>query len=469
MNGFINWFFYLFDSFIFVYVIVVDSIYLLLFVLSIRALMNYRKGISLKEYDEISTSQLTPPVTIIVPAYNEEVTIEKSTLSFLNMNYPEYEVIVVNDGSKDTTLEKLIAYYNMVAVDQAVRQQLPCQQIKGIYRSVDYPLLMVIDKENGGKADALNAGINFSQYPYYCGVDADSILEQDALLKSIRPFIEGADNVIACGGIVRIANGCTIRDGRVLGIGLPQKAIGIFQVIEYLRSFLMGRLGFSSLNNLLIISGAFGIFRKQDVIAVGGYNTATVGEDMELVVRLQKYLYETNTKAKVLFVPDPVCWTEVPEDISVLYRQRTRWQIGLLECLLLHRKTIFNPKYKIMGLLAMPYFLIVELLGPTIELIGFIFLIIGLYLGVVNLSFAVFFLIATIVFGMFLSISAVLLEEFSFRRYPRVSDLLKLALYSVLENFWYRQINAVWRTWAFIRFLRNDKAWGKMTRQGVSQ
>lgn len=426
------------------------------------------KKLSYSEKEEMSKSNLAPPVSIIVPAFNEEITIKDSVLSFLNLDYPEYEVIIVNDGSKDNTLKVLIENFELIAMNQPIRQQLTTQQIKEVYRSYRFPHLIVIDKENGGKADALNAGINLSNYPYYCGVDADSILEHDALLKTMNPFFEGAEDIVACGGIVRIANGCVIKDGRVINVGLPKNKLAMHQVIEYLRSFLMGRLGLSSMNNLLIISGAFGIFRKKEVIAIGGYNTSTVGEDMELVIRLQKYLYDNKQKSKVLFVPDPVCWTEAPESFKILYRQRKRWNKGLFQSLFLHRKTIFNPRYKLMGMVAMPYFLFVELLGPIIELLGYVFIGIGLYLGVVNIPFAILFAIVTLLFGIFLSLGSVLLEEWGLKRYPNVRDLLRLSFYSVIDNFWYRQLNAIWRTWTFFNNFKKDKSWGDMQRRGLS-
>ncbi len=457
-----------FNVFVLIYVMFINGYYLLFFVLSIRQLRTYMKRLAFSEYEEMSISELTPPVSIIVPAYNEEVNILDSIMSYVHLNYPEFEVIVVNDGSGDTTLNKLIDTFELIPVNAPVRQQITTQEVLQTYRSIKYPFLVVIDKLNGGKADALNAGINASQYPYYCAVDADSILERDALIKTMRPFVEGGQDVIACGGIIRIANGCKISDGRVIEVSLPKKKLALHQIIEYLRSFLMGRLGFSGINNLLIISGAFGVFRKHEILQIGGYDTATVGEDMELVIRLQTYLLDHNIPGKVLFVPDPVCWTEAPESIRVLYRQRVRWHIGLIECLKKHRSVMFNPKYKTMGIIAMPYFLLVELWGPVIELIGTIMFALGLYLDVVNVPFAILFLIATFVFGIFLSMGAVFLEEMSFRRYVRVKDLLILTWYSVLENFWYRQLNAIWRTWAFVKYMKKDISWGHMERRGLN-
>jgi cellulose synthase/poly-beta-1,6-N-acetylglucosamine synthase-like glycosyltransferase len=426
-----------------------------------------RKNVS-KTYKEMNTSQLTVPISIIVPSYNEEVTIQNSLLSFLLLEYPEYEVIVINDGSTDGTLETLIDQFSLHELNFPIRNQIKTEKVKKVYRSVLYPHLIVIDKENGGKADALNAGINASTYPYICSVDADSVLERDALLKTVQPFIEEEEDIVACGGIVRIGNGCTIENGRILNVGMPNNPIVIHQIIEYLRSFLMGRLGFSGINSLLIISGAFGIFRKREIIEIGGYDTSTVGEDMEIVIRLQKYLYDMKSKAKVVFLPNPICWTEAPSSLKVLYTQRVRWHLGLLQSLIKHRGLLFNPKYKVMGLIAIPYFFIVELLGPTIELIGFILILAGLYFDLVNLAFAALFIFATLVLGIFLSMSAVLLEELSFRKYTSIKEFLLLLFYSVLENFWYRQMNALWRTIAFLKYPLKQKRWGNMERKGFS-
>ena len=420
------------------------------------------------EEDEMSISRLTPPISILVPAYNEEKIISQNIQSLFMLNYPEYEVIVINDGSHDRTLDVLQKDFDLFCVNDLMRENLKTKRVNGVYRSVLYPNLIVVDKENGGKSDALNAGINISSYPYFCSIDADSILEADSLIKTMWPFLNGEENVIACGGIVRIANGCSIENGQIVKIGLPKSKLALFQVIEYLRSFLMGRVGLSAINSLLIISGAFGVFRKREIIHLGGYQTKTVGEDMELVVRLQKYLYENKIDGKVLFLPHPICWTEAPESLKILYRQRKRWHIGLLQTILIHRHTLFNPKYKTMGLIVMPYFLIVELLGPTFEIIGVFFVAIGLYFNIVNIPFAVLYITFTLIFGIFLSIGAVLLEEYNFRRYPRIRDLITLVFFSIIENLGYRQLNAIWKTWAFILFMKKDTSWGEMNRKGFS-
>ncbi|MCA0983840.1 glycosyltransferase [Halobacillus yeomjeoni] len=465
--------YYLFNLIILYYVLFVDFYYVSLFLLSLKQVKHYMRRTSHKVYKDLNRSHLTPPVSLLIPAYNEEKTIVSNLLSALLVEYPEYEVIVINDGSTDATLEELIESYSLHEVNVPIRYQIPTEEIRGVYRSLQYPQLIVLDKENGGKADALNAGVNASNFPYICSVDADSLLDRDALLKTTQPFIEGEDDIVACGGIIRVANGTTVEDGRVVSVGLPKNPLAIHQVIEYLRSFLMGRLGFSGINSLLIISGAFGIFRKREIIEIGGYDTTTVGEDMEIIIRLQKYLYDKKSKAKVIFLPNPICWTEAPSSLKVLGRQRIRWHQGLFQALWKHKKTMFNPKYKHMGLIAMPYFFLVELIGPTVELVGTILMLVGLYFDIVNVPFAILFILATFVFGMFLSMSAVLLEEMTFRKYTRVRDFFKLMLFSMIESFWYRQLNAIWRTMAFFRIRPNRKArkgaWGGMERKGLSQ
>lgn len=466
MNPIFSDVFYYINQFIFRYVIFVDLFYILLIILSIKQIRMFMKRVQTKEHRDIGTSQMTPPVSIIVPAYNEEMTIKESLLSFLNILYPEFEVIVVNDGSKDNTLQVLIDNYSLVEMNVPIREQLQTQTVRKVYRSILYPQLLVLDKENGGKADALNAGINVSSYPYFCSVDADSIIEREALLETMHPFLEGEDDIIASGGIIRIVNGSTVRNGRVTEVGLPRNPIVVHQIIEYLRSFLLGRLGFSGMNSLLIISGAFGIFRKKEILQINGYDTKTVGEDMELVIRLQRFLYDTNSKSKVIFLPNPICWTEAPSTLRTLYRQRIRWNLGLFQSLYKHKRILFNPKYRVLGLIAFPYFVIVELLGPTIELLGLMLVAFGLYFDLVNLSFAIIFLFVTFLFGTFLSMCAILLEEMSFRKYTRVRDFIKLMVYSVFESFWYRQVNAFWKTLVFFMLPFKKIEWGNMERKG---
>jgi cellulose synthase/poly-beta-1,6-N-acetylglucosamine synthase-like glycosyltransferase len=345
-----------------------------------------------------------------------------------------------------------------------MRMQLETAPLRGIYTSPTERLI-VVDKENGGKSDALNSGICAASYPLVCCMDADIILEEDALLRVARPMIESG-SVAAVGGIIRVANGCEFEKGRLVKVKTPRKPLPNFQIVEYLRAFIAVRTAWSKLNCLLIISGAFGMFRRRDLILAGGYSSDTVGEDMELTTRMHRVLRENDRKYKISFVPDPIAWTEVPDTLRVLGRQRDRWHRGLIDTLVRHRRMLFNPRYGPVGLIAMPYFFIFEFLGPVIELLGYAAFVAGVALGVINGPFALAFFLAAVGLGVLLSTAAVFLEELRLERYPRWWDLVKLTLYGVLENFGYRQLNTLWRALAIVSFLRNNTNWGAMERKG---
>ena len=452
------------NYFILAYFLAINGIYLTLYVISFAEIADYVRREVFSGLPELFASNYAPPVSVIVPAYNEEATIAESVRSFLTLRYPMHEVVVVNDGSKDRTIEVLLREFDLHESDQPVRLELDTAPIRGVYAS-DTERLVVVDKENGGKADALNVGASAARYPLVCNLDADIILEEDALLRAARPMIESRE-VAAVGGIVRVANGCEFERGRLVKVKTPKKALPNFQIVEYLRAFIASRTAWSKLNCLLIISGAFGMFRRRDVIAAGGYLHETVGEDMELVTRMHRVLRENGRRYKILFVPDPVAWTEVPETLRVLGRQRDRWHRGLMDTLVRHRRMLLRPRYGSVGLIAMPYFFLFEFLGPVIELLGYLAFVLGLALGYLNLQFAIAFFLAAVGLGALLSTAAVFLEELRLERYPRWRDLLKLTLYGVLENFGYRQINTVWRAKAIISFLRKSTDWGSMERQG---
>ena len=404
------------------------------------------------------------PITLLAPAYNEEASIASSVHSLLQLSYPEFEIIVINDGANDATLEVLIKEFSLQAIPEAYRIQIPTQPVKAIYRSTRHPNLRVVDKENGGKADALNAGINCARYPLFCGMDADSILPRDGLFRIVRPFLEDPVTV-AVGGIVRIVNGCEVRDGHLIKTALPRNWLALFQIVEYLRAFLFGRMGWQALNGVLIISGAFGLFRKEAVIAVGGYRHDTVGEDMELVVRMHRIFSEQRRPYRVHFIPDPICWTEVPEDLRTLKNQRSRWQRGLAESLWLNKSLMFAKNSGAAGWLAFPFMFFFEMLGPLIELVGLVLMIVAYYFGLIDYQAAIAILILVFGFGVLLSGSALLLEEMSYRIYSRPSDLLRLCLALIFENLGYRQLNSYWRVVGMLRWLFNRNAsWGIMKR-----
>jgi cellulose synthase/poly-beta-1,6-N-acetylglucosamine synthase-like glycosyltransferase len=450
-----------------VYFILLNSVYLATSLFAFRALRRYAQRMKSLDLEDLLRGAGAPPITLVAPAYNEEPTCVESVRSLLTLEYPEYEIVVVNDGSKDRTVERLVEAFNLRPAARIPTAALGTQPMRQVYRSRRHPNLWVLDKENGGKADALNAGINYCRTPLFCAMDADSLLERQALVRIVRPFLEDASTV-AAGGILRIANGCVVKQGQVVEVRLPRNLWAKFQVLEYLRAFLSGRMGWDALDATLVISGAFGIFKRSTVVDAGGYATDTVGEDMELVVRLHRHCSERRIPYKIHFVPDPVAWTECPESLSVLSRQRDRWQRGLFQSLTRHRVMLLNSTYGKAGVLAFPYFFFLEMLGPVVEALGYVAFAASVVTGRADWVFVVAFLAVAVVLGVALSVAAVALEELSFRRYPRFTDLLWLFGLGVLENFGYRQLSSWWRlkgTWSAIRKV---EGWGGMQRKGFT-
>jgi cellulose synthase/poly-beta-1,6-N-acetylglucosamine synthase-like glycosyltransferase len=464
MQVLVEWY----TGFILVFFFAINSYYLVLTVAGFWRTLRAFREIRRPDQRRLLRSPLTPPVTVLAPAFNEEPNVVENVRSLLMLDYPLFEVVLVNDGSKDRTLGRLVDAFDLRRSARSFEQVLRCKPIRGIYESPTYPNLVVVDKENGGKADALNAGLNLSLYPIFCAIDADSILEPDALLRLIRPFVDAPGVTIAAGGVVRVANGSEIHSGRVHRVQLPRRALPLIQIVEYLRAFLFGRMGWSTGNSLLVISGAFGLFEKRAVVAVGGYATDSVGEDMELVVRMHRQRRERRQPYRIGFVPDPICWTEVPESFRVLRRQRTRWQRGLIDTLVRHRSMIGRPRYGSVGMIALPGFFIFEMLAPLVEMSGYLLLPVLWALGLLNPTVAGTFFMLAIMYMVLVSALAVLLEDIAFRRYPSVRDLGRLLLGAVLENFGFRQLTVWWRVRAFWEYLRGDLSWGAMERRGVS-
>jgi len=452
---------------ILIYFFLLNGIYLFLIFRAYKGIREYTHRLQSVNLKRIFGLGFYRPLTVIAPAYNEAATIVASVKSLLNLQYPEFEILVVNDGSTDQTLEILTQEFRLVPSNRVYREKLKTQPVQAVYGSLLYPQLHVLDKKNGGKADALNTGVNFSQYPLLCSIDADSLIEPEGLLRVTRPFLED-NTVIATGGTVRIANGCKVTNGCVTEVGLSTNPWVRFQVVEYLRAFLFGRMGWNTLNAVLVISGAFGVFLKSAVLTVGGYHKDCIGEDMELVVRMHRHYRLNKLPYRVVFVPDPVCWTEAPEDRHVLCKQRKRWQKGLYDSLKSNKSLFFNPRAGVVGLLAYPFYFFFELLGPVIETLGYLVFTFSLLMGWVNWPFALLFVSVAVLLGVLLSASSLLLEELSFRRYPKTSDILILFLYGILENFGYRQLLTMWRLIALLEYVRGKKSWGTMHRKGFS-
>ncbi len=461
------------ERIIFGYSVFILSAYVILAIISAFSLLRYLQKNSYVDYNVILSSPLVPSVSIIAPAFNESKTIVENVRALLSLYYHNYEVVLVNDGSTDNSLDLVIKAYDLEMVDFAIGSRIETQAIRGIYKSRNksFDKLVVVDKFNGGKADSLNAGINASTKDYFVAIDVDSIIQSDALLKLAKPFMEYADKkVIATGGVIRIANSCVIEDGQLIEVNLPKKFLPLMQVLEYTRAFLMGRMAWSTLDGLLIISGALGMFNKEIAIKCGGYFAETVGEDMELVVRMRIYMCDNKLPYRVSYIPDPLCWTEAPESFRVLSRQRNRWTRGNIDTLFLHRKVFFNPKYGLMGLLSYPFWFFIEWLAPLIEFFGLLYFIFSALLGQVNWSFFLIVYGFVYAFAITFSTYSILFEELTYHRYKKKREILLMLLAAWIEPIIYHPFIVYYSLKGNFDFFVNRKTgWGQMERKGFGK
>lgn len=452
------------------YVIAITVIYFLIFGLSIRHSFPIRTGIRYNRLTKLSGSVHVPPVSLLVPAFNEELTIIENVRSLLSLNYPEYEVIVVNDGSKDDTFKVMIEEFRLERIQPIVSNHIKTGKVRGIYHNPEYPSLYFIDKENGGKADSLNAGINLSHYSLVSTIDADSLLEKDALTRIARVYMENPEETVAVGGNVRIVNSCTVEDGIVKNVRFPKQLLPALQNVEYIKAFLGGRIGWSAMNGLIIVSGAFGVFQKDKIIAVGGYRGGYPGEDMNIVIKLHRYCLENKIPYRVAFCPDAVCWTQAPDTYRILSSQRKRWGRGNLKNMVeegIHM--VFRPKYKVFGLLTLPYNILFETLNPYFRITGLLAILGYWMLNMTDWKTLAVFALVNFLSCFILSLGALFIEESAFSRYPKLSDLNKMLLYSFLMFIGYRQVGVWWRLMGHIDFLRNNNTWGTMVRTNFNK
>ncbi|WP_207435791.1 glycosyltransferase family 2 protein [Sabulibacter ruber] len=463
--------YHFFNSGLLVYAVCMLSCYIFLGTLAIAEAITYLRKSKLTDYNLLASSPFAPSVSILAPAYNEGANIVENVRSLLNIYYNHLELIIINDGSKDDSMAKLIAAYQLEPVNISYHPRIPTKKVKAIYKSTNsvFGKLVVIDKENGGKADALNTGINIAKHQYLVCIDVDCILEQDALLKLLKPFMESTEKkVIATGGVVRIANSCLFENGKLVEVNLPKQFLPRAQALEYIRAFLLGRMAWSRLNGLLLISGAFGAFDRKIAIEAGGYDHRTVGEDMELVVRMRRYMADRKLPYKVTFIPDPLCWTEAPATYQILGRQRNRWMRGTIETLRMHRGLFFNPKYGLLGMLSYPYWFFFEFLAPVVEFTGFVLFVVLALAGLINWPFFLALTGFIFIFGWLFSIFAILMEVATFNQYKKKGEVGKLILTAILEPFLFHPF-VVWSSIrGIVDLVRKKNSWGEMTRQGFS-
>lgn len=462
-----------FDYIFFGFAMAAISSYIILAIISAFETVNYMKKNSFVNYTEILSSSISPSISIIAPAYNESLNIVENVRSLLSNHYVNYDVIIINDGSKDDSLEKLIAAYDLVKVDYLINNQIETKPLrKGVFKSTNpaFEKLIVVDKENGGKADALNLGLNISTNKYVACIDVDCLLLEDSLQKMIKPFLEATDHkVIAAGGVIRIANSCIIKDGKLLEINFPKNNIVRGQILEYLRAFLLGRMAWSKLNGLLVISGAFGLFDKKIALEVGGYDTKTVGEDMEIIVRMRRHMEEKKVKYRVAYIPDPLCWTEAPDNYKIFISQRNRWTRGTIETLKKHRKIGFNPKYNSLGMLSYPYWFLFERLAPIVEILGLFYFSILIITNNVVWSYAILFLILAYLFTVIFSIITIITEELTYHQYTKKGmglQLIKTAFTEPILNHPFILYAALKGNFDY--YFNKSIKWGEMTRKGMS-
>lgn len=437
---------------------------LVLIIKAYFATRRYLGEVEADRFEDYFESAHSKPLTLICPAFNEEAGVVASVNSLLGLHFPEYQVIVVNDGSTDGTLQKLIDTFHLRPSAKVVRTQLPTQPIRAVYESAFLPKLVVVDKDNGGKSDALNCGLNLARYPLVCCVDGDCIIENDALLRGTRPFLD-RPNVVATAGVIRPLNGCKVTPMGIRGIFLPKSWLARMQVVEYLRAFLFGRMGLSSLGSMFIVSGAFSVFRKDLLMEIGGYRK-TIGEDFEIIVRIHNHLKKQGRPYQIVMVPDPLCWTEVPEDMATLRRQRNRWQRGMLDALWMHREMWFNPEYGRIGMFSMPYFLFFEAASPVIELLGYAFFVLALVAHKLFGPFVIMFFCVALLLGVINSYVAILMEQITIHPYSRLRDWVSLLYCGIIENFGYHQLSLLWRAKGIIDWFRGKEHWGHMKRVG---
>lgn len=448
-----------------IYFVAINLLYTILVGLSFLGSRERVRQAEMADFGLVASSRLTPPVSILIPAYNEEKVVVDSVAAALDINYPEFEVIVINDGSRDRTVRVLEDGFDCERIDITYRAGLPTERVRRILRSRKDPRLLVIDKENGGKADALNAGINCSKYRYVCNTDADTIFERDALLRIVRPVLEDPKRLVAVGGQVRIGNGFKIVKGEIVERHLPGSLLPMLQLVEYLRTFLGNRVGWSQVNAMLLISGAFGLWRRDVLVSVGGFSRRTTGEDLELTMRLHRVLRKREEDYRIVSLPDPVCWTEAPSDVRSFINQRNRWHRVLLESFMEHREMMLNPQFGLVGMLGMPYYFFFEILGPPMECFSYLVVGAGLLAGIVETDTLFFFLLISIGYTTVLNIMAIVIEDLHYETYT-VWEVMKLTGVGLLDNLGYRQFTMGIRLWAMFDWMGRVQTWGRIERKG---
>jgi cellulose synthase/poly-beta-1,6-N-acetylglucosamine synthase-like glycosyltransferase len=467
-DAFMQWIEY-FNQVTLLYFAGINLVYTVLMCLALYAVTFHSKLSAGTTSLEPASLGVRPPVALIVPAFNEENGIVQTVLSLMRLNYPEKEIIVVDDGSTDHTVQRLVEHFQLTPMELIYRESLPAKPPCAFYASPRYPGLVVLSKANGGKADALNAGLNMARSPYFCTVDADTIIDPDGLLRLMAPIVESRVHTVVSAGIVRVANGSVIKDGRVVQPRLPESWLERCQVVEYIRTFLFGRPAWNLLHSTFICSGAFCLMHRETVVQAGGFSIDTVTEDTEMITKLHRHMRDKGWKYRMVFTPVPVCWTEVPHTVSMLAKQRRRWQLGLLQTVGKHDRMIANPRYHHLGLFTVPFHAFLEGIGALIETIGTILVPISFALGIIPLNMFLLFLTLAVGYGTMLSVASILLHERTQHRYSRLRDVFVLILFAFIENLGYRQMVALFRAQGVLQYFLGHREWERVVHIGQGQ
>lgn len=474
---------------VFIYGTVLLMAYGVLAMLSLNSIRRYMKKNASVDYNIIIESPLAPGISVIAPAFNEGITIISNVRSLLTFNYPKYEVIIINDGSTDDTLEKLVDEFELVQVDYAYREKLLSKPVKRIFKSTNpaYDKLVVIDKINGkSKADASNAGINVAAFDYFLCTDVDCILDKDTLIKLIKPFMDAETSttrevngdiqiqedykrVIACGATLRMVNSCEVDEGLMIRVRPPRRILPRFQEMEYIRAFVLGKMGWDRINSVPNVSGGLGMFDKDIAIKAGGYDSLSLAEDMDLITRMGAFMTDNRKKYSVKYVPITLCWTEGPTTLKVFGRQRSRWGRGLAQLMSTHRKILFNPRYGRMGIIVFPYHFFFELLAPIIEFLGILFYIYLIVTRQINWPNAIILIVFVYTYSVMITTVALLWDQITFKYYKTWGETIGLCLMAFLEPFLYHPLIMFFALKGYFNFIIGKKhVWGNMQRQGFN-
>lgn len=438
------------DSLFLWYFSIINGFYTFVLILGMLRTYFRQKELSVEDFTNILQSNSLPEICFIIPMYNEAENITRTLQSILHLTYRYKTVIAVNDGSTDNTLEVLKRDFELLPVPVHHPQKLETAKIRAAYRSKTHPEVFILDKEHRGKFDALNAGLNACEHPFFIVADADSFIDDGMFETLIRPLLFDPETV-GIGATIRIRNGCTLRFNKIDTRGFPDSYLAGMQGTEYLRSFLM-RQGWDWIGGNFLIAGAFSVFSTPLIQNLGGF-AETIAEDVEIVLRIHRAMREAKQPYKIVYLPDPVSWTEGPSTVSSLGKQRIRWHFGLLESIWFHLRVYSRPKYGLFGTIIVPFMVWGEALEPIMELLGYLYIVFAWYFGVLNVPFVILFILFSIGFTFFYSIICLLIEELSFRTYPSLRSLFFLCASCLVENFGYRQMNLFWKLRAYLRFL----------------